>query len=237
MFADIDWIVGSAVLVSRYPIVPLPNVIVTFEYVPTGTSFMSSSVCSPLNRAKSTIGEPLISCTVLLFASVAVMLVTCTLNETTLAIGASVPTTNEDPVGVFELLIVVVMLLPQPATRKMAIAAHANEGSARPPSLEWNIWRHRFLRTSVASRSLSRVFADQGFCLSGRLPGFKLIERSSDLEETWCPGTAPGSQHFEGGLTNGCVLVCPNPACCKKVVRFRDKFFETITWGNLFDCR
>ena len=66
---------------------------------------MSINVCRPLKRAKSTVGEPLVNCTVLPFWSVAEML-TCTLNEMTLAIGASVPTTNEEPVTVCELGVV-----------------------------------------------------------------------------------------------------------------------------------
>ena len=67
---------------------------------------MSISVCRPLKRAKSTVGEPLSQLHAYCrSASVAEML-TCTLNEMTLAIGASVPTTKEEPVTVCELLLV-----------------------------------------------------------------------------------------------------------------------------------
>ena len=49
------------------------------------------------------------------------MLVICTLNDATLAKGASVPTTNADPVWVFDWLPVEIMLpLPQPAATNAA---------------------------------------------------------------------------------------------------------------------
>ena len=68
---------------------------VTPVYVPAGTSFISSSVCRPLKRAKSTVGVPLISETVVPFNSVATMELIWTANEVTAAIGASVPMTND----------------------------------------------------------------------------------------------------------------------------------------------
>ena len=67
--------------------------------MPAGTSFISSSVCNPLKRAKSTVGVPLISETVVPFDSDrddATLI--WTENEVTLAIGASVPMTNAGPV-------------------------------------------------------------------------------------------------------------------------------------------
>src|ERR1039458_2631228 len=54
---------------------------------------MSSNVCSPLKRAKSTVGVPLISETLCPLELMASMLLICTANELTLAKGASVPTT------------------------------------------------------------------------------------------------------------------------------------------------
>src|SRR5579871_1849389 len=91
-------------------------------YVPTGTSFISSNVCNPLKRAKSTVGEPLSNCTVLPLPSVAVMLCTCTEKDVTLAIGASVPTTNDDPVTASELAEEFVIVALHPARRRAPAA-------------------------------------------------------------------------------------------------------------------
>src|SRR5215469_1291486 len=93
---------------------------------------MSSSVCRPLKRAKSTVGEPLVSWTAFPPASVAEIL-TCTLNETTLASGASVPMTNEAPVGVCELFELEEVTLPQPAVRRVAIDKETRDGRMRLP--------------------------------------------------------------------------------------------------------
>src|SRR5258708_5480118 len=87
---------------------------------------MSSSVCRPLKRAKSTVGEPLSSATLLPLASVAVMLFTCTAKEVTLASGASVPITKAGPetppVTGF------VSELPQPAASSEATARERRQG-------------------------------------------------------------------------------------------------------------
>src|SRR5579863_5769826 len=75
-------------------------------YVPAATSFMSTSVCSPLKRAKSTVGAPLTSETPVPLQSLEEKAWTedsTTEKEVTLAIGASVPTTKDDPVGESEL--------------------------------------------------------------------------------------------------------------------------------------
>ena len=99
----------------------------------------------------------------------------CTLNETTLAIGASVPTTNDEPVGVVELVLEEVVLLPHPTARNEAIAKAAKEVACLP-NFEMNIPElPRFLRMPVSSRSFSRDgltasegrFLDFGLCSLG----------------------------------------------------------------------
>jgi len=94
---------------------------------------------------------------VLRFLSVAETL-TCTLKETTLAIGASVPTTNEEPVTVCALLLGVEVTLPHPAAKRVATVNATRDGKLGLPDFEMNIPDSpRFLRSSVASRSFSRV--------------------------------------------------------------------------------
>ena len=97
-------------------------------YVPVVTPFMSSRVCSPLNRAKSIVGVPLTNCTVVLLAVVAEMLSIGTVNEVTLAVvtGASVPTTKDEPVIGVDELVTVLELLPQPAANNATAAREMN---------------------------------------------------------------------------------------------------------------
>src|SRR5579871_5617831 len=117
---------------------------------------MSINVCSPLKRAKSTVGEPLVNCTVLPLESLAEMLI-CTLKEMTLAIGASVPTTKDEPVTVCVLLVGVeeVELLPQPVARRVATVNATRDGRASLPDFEIDIpISPRFLRRPVASRGV-----------------------------------------------------------------------------------
>jgi hypothetical protein len=88
---------------------------------------MSSKVCKPLKRAKSTVGVPLSNDTLLPLESVALMLSTGTVNETTLAIGASVPTTNDGPVCVAAVIGKVPFIpLVQPATTSAAAVRHTS---------------------------------------------------------------------------------------------------------------
>jgi hypothetical protein len=94
---------------------------------------MSSSVCSPLNRAKSTVGVPLINDIVVPLESVAVTLSTGTENETTLATGASVPTTKAGPVRASdELPGLPTRLLTQP---EMSNAKAVNDKDAMDKNL------------------------------------------------------------------------------------------------------
>src|SRR5271166_4953953 len=91
---------------------------------------MSSRVCRPLNRAKSTVGELVVKGThadilVVVLAVTPQTPVTGTTNETTLAMGASVPTTNAGPVTVCEFGLLIVLLLPQPVASKTAAANEA----------------------------------------------------------------------------------------------------------------
>src|ERR1039458_3062804 len=81
---------------------------------------MSSRVCRPLKRAKSTVGDPLSRGTELLLASMASIDWMVALNETTLASGASVPMTNADPEVVPGLETELPDCMPQPARRKTA---------------------------------------------------------------------------------------------------------------------
>src|ERR1700739_5082131 len=101
-------------------------------------------------------GDQLVNGTVSPFWSVAEML-TCTLNEIPLHIGASVPTTNDDPVTGCELLLVEeVKLLPQPAARRVAVVKATRDGRGGLPDFEMSIPDSpRFLRTSVAARTFS----------------------------------------------------------------------------------
>src|SRR5579863_1409908 len=104
--------------------VPAPREMVTLEYLPTGISFASNRVCSPLKRAKSTEGVPLIIGTGVpppwgLRSTLSIV----TANETTDATvgGASVPTTKVEPV-VVDVPELPINPLVQPATASTAVA-------------------------------------------------------------------------------------------------------------------
>jgi hypothetical protein len=86
-----------------------------------------------LKRAKSTVGAPLINCTVLLLESVAETLSTCTANEVTAAIGASVPTTNDEPVTVCGLVVAVGVDPLQPAISSAAAVSESTAIGKRLP--------------------------------------------------------------------------------------------------------
>lgn len=78
----------------------------------------------------------------------------CTANEVTDAIGASVPTTNEEPVGLFEFVVVepvVTIPLVQPAISSEPAASAKIDGRKVLPSILGRIGVHRFLRSTVAS--------------------------------------------------------------------------------------
>lgn len=103
-------------------------------YVPAVTSFMSRSVCRPLNRAKSTVGVPLISETPVPLQSLEVKACIpeiCTENEVTLAIGASAPITNEAPEGEDELPLLDIEPPLQPAKiSEPKVRARSEESSS-----------------------------------------------------------------------------------------------------------
>src|SRR3974390_2338115 len=121
--------------------VAVPSLIVTVEYDPTETSFMSSSVCRPLKRAKSTVGEPLRRETVFV-PSEAVMFCTWTANEVTLCTGASVPTKNVEPVAACGLTVVDDWdPPPHPAARNEATVKARTVGRALLPDLSMDIIR------------------------------------------------------------------------------------------------
>jgi hypothetical protein len=135
----------------RYPMAALPSVIEMLVYVPTGTSFRSTSACSPLYRAKSTVGVPLIRGTLFPLAFTAFTLCTCTANETTLAIGASVPTTNAGAVSVTGVVVVVVFWfdpLLQPAAAKPAAISKINALVENLRCVMVSIIGHTFLMLS-----------------------------------------------------------------------------------------
>src|SRR5271166_3050000 len=82
---------------------------------------MSSRVCRPLKRAKSTVGVPLMRETLSPLEAMALMLINWTEKEVTLAMGASVPTTKAGPVTL-PVAVVPSMELPQPAASSEAVA-------------------------------------------------------------------------------------------------------------------
>ena len=93
---------------------------------------MSSMVCRPLKRAKSTVGVPLISETVSPLASMALTLVNCTAKEVTEDMGASVPMTKDAPVG--PVAVLAVEPEPQPAAKSEAIARERRQTGSLPRS-------------------------------------------------------------------------------------------------------
>jgi hypothetical protein len=109
---------------------------------------MSIRVCNPLKRAKSTVGVPLSNATPVPLQSVdvyALIAESCTLNEVTAAIGASVPTTKEDPVGEVELVLMEpddVEPLPHPAMRNEPTASVTIEGRKSLPRILMSIFRY-----------------------------------------------------------------------------------------------
>jgi len=102
---------------------------------------MSIKVCRPLNRAKSTVGVPLTSDTPVPLQSVevyALIAESCTANDVTLAIGASVPTTKDDPVGELELPLVELVdnvPLAHPAIRNEPTASARMDGRKTLPCI------------------------------------------------------------------------------------------------------
>src|SRR5271155_4488780 len=115
---------------------------------------MSSSVCNPLKRAKSTVGSPLTSDTLFPLLSIASTLMICTEKEVTLASGASVPTTKAGPVTVFGFVVVVVVGLVPLQPTAMNVATGNETRAVR--SLRWIendiIESLRFLRCPAANR-------------------------------------------------------------------------------------
>ena len=91
---------------------------------------MSSSVCRPLKRAKSTVGVPLTSETLVPAEVRALTLISWTLNEMTPAAGASVPMTKALPV-VAEGVVVEdgLVVVEQPMVNNAAKAVVKSAGS------------------------------------------------------------------------------------------------------------
>src|SRR5580698_533120 len=152
---------------------------------------MSSSVCKPLKRAKSTVGVPLTSETLLPLLSEAVALWMGTLKETTLATGASVPMTNEGPVSADVVVRGVEFVLLQPATiSAVAIRATSVAGnnlfcvlkSISVTSFSVLVLEGVLERFS-SSRGVSRV-AKGGFFL-GKKPLNSLAFPSQQLENRY----------------------------------------------------
>lgn len=86
-------------------------------------------------------------------------MLTFTVNETTLAIGASVPTMNDERVTVCVLLAgAEVGLLPQPAAKSVATVQPIRQGSVSLPDFEMNIPDlPSFLRSAGGLTELSRL--------------------------------------------------------------------------------
>src|SRR5581483_3583888 len=97
---------------------------------------MSSNVCRPLKRAKSTVGVPLSNGTLVPPEVMALTLSSCTENEVTAATGASVPTTKAGPVAASEVTLPGVMLLVHPATDNTATVSKGS-ASRKNLSCEW----------------------------------------------------------------------------------------------------
>ena len=97
---------------------------------------MSSMVCRPLKRAKSTVGVPLISETLSPLASDGVDALNWTANEVTEAMGASVPMTKDGPVGP------VAGVLPATAARR------EERGNSEREKTDWKFAEDVWIKTS-----------------------------------------------------------------------------------------
>src|SRR5579862_9671785 len=141
--------------------------------------FTSMSVCRPLNRAKSMVGVPLISGTEVPLAVIAFIDWMVALNDTTLASGASVPTTNAVPVLEEELRPRSFSIVPQPET---SIAPSSNgatlSSTAEIRAGEWVRINGSFPRLRTSRTRQGAV------CQETVRPHFECAGKTCPLRET-----------------------------------------------------